>query len=68
MVSNTEQTTLEFSTKELFNAFNAYTTTSKFKYEINIVKFGVRLTNLKLKGIETVKGRDYNSKKNIFLF
>ena len=63
MVSNTEQTILEFSTKELFNAFNAYITTSKFKYEINIVKFGVRLTNLKLKGIETVKGREYNSKK-----
>ena len=47
----------------LFDAFNAYITTSKFKYEINIVKFGVRLTNLKLKGKETVKARDYNSKK-----
>jgi len=51
------------TTKELFEKFNQYLHKSKTKYEVNIVKFGVRLTNLKLTGIETVKGNKCNSKR-----
>ena len=63
MVSNTEEQELILTTKELFEKFKEYLCESKTSYDINIIKFGVRLTNLKLEGIETIKGKLNNSKK-----
>ena len=56
MIEETEeQEEIIMDTKTLFHAFHAYLTETKTKYEINLVKFGVRLTNLKLKGVTTIK-------------
>lgn len=63
MVFNTEEHEIVLTTKELFENFKEYLHQSKTNYEVNIVKFGVRLTNLKLNGVETIKGKNNNSKK-----
>ena len=43
--------------------FKTYLNESKTNYEVNIVKFGVRLTNLKLNGVSTVRGKNHSNKK-----
>ena len=63
MVTDCEESELTMTTKELFEKFKDYLHQSKTNYEVNIVKFGVRLTNLKLNGIETIKGKQSNSKR-----
>jgi len=63
MVTECEEDEIVMTTKDLFEKFKTYLQESKTNYEVNIVKFGVRLTNLKLNGIETVKGKTSNSKK-----
>jgi hypothetical protein len=63
MVSDTDEEELIYTTKELFEKFRGYLQESKTNYEVNIVKFGVRLTNLKLNGIETLRGKNSSSKR-----
>jgi len=63
MVTDCEDVELVFTTKELFEKFKEYLHESKTNYEVNIVKFGVRLTNLKLTGIETLHTNKGNYKK-----
>jgi hypothetical protein len=54
---------LTYDSNELFDMFKCYLQRSNTKYEINLIKFGVRLTNLKLNGISKAKGRVCNKKK-----
>ena len=54
---------LILDSNELFDMFKCYLQKSNTKYEINLIKFGVRLTNLKLDGISKEKGRVCNKKK-----
>jgi hypothetical protein len=63
MVSDCEEDELVISSKELFDMFKTYLLESKTNYDVNIVKFGVRLTNLKLNGISTVRGKNNSSKR-----
>ena len=63
MVSDCTRPELVYTSKELFDKFQDYLVQSKTKYDINIIKFGVRLNNLKLNGVETVKGKLNNSKR-----
>jgi hypothetical protein len=63
MVSGCTHPELVYTSKELFDKFQDYLVQSKTKYDINIIKFGVRLNNLKLNGVETVKGKLNNSKR-----
>ena len=53
MVTETDEEELVYSTKELFELFKNFLSNSKINYEVNVIKFGVRLTNLKLNGITT---------------
>jgi phage/plasmid-associated DNA primase len=63
MITDCNEAELIKTTKELFDMFKEYLHESKTNYEINIIKFGVRLTNLKLNGIETLRGKNSSSKK-----
>jgi hypothetical protein len=54
---------LTYDSNELFDMFKCYLQKSNTKYEVNLIKFGVRLTNLKLNGISKEKGRVCNKKK-----
>lgn len=66
MVSECEEEEIVITSKDLFDKFKTYLHESKTNYEVNIIKFGVRLTNLKLNGIETIKGKmSYSKKFNI---
>jgi hypothetical protein len=50
------------TSNELFNYFNAYITSQKIEYNINSLKFHVRLKHLNIKGIDTSKSRTCNYK------
>lgn len=63
LVTYSVETELTLTTKELFEKFKQYLQESKTNYEVNIVKFGVRLTNLKLNGISSIHTKKGNSKK-----
>ena len=63
MVSNTDELELIMTTKEMFEKFKEYLCESKTNYDINIIKFGVRLNNLKLVGVETCHNNKGNYKK-----
>jgi len=54
---------LVLDSNELFDMFKGYLQKSNTKYEINLIKFGVRLTNLKLDGISKERGRAGIKKK-----
>ena len=62
LVSETEEEELSFTSKELFEKFKEYLHESKTQYELNIIKFGVRLTNLKLIGVSTRHAKKGNLK------
>lgn len=49
---------IELLGKETFDLFQQWSTTNNFKYEINSVKLGVHLSNLKINGIK--KGKQTN--------
>ena len=63
MVSECEEEEIVITSKDLFDKFKTYLHESKTNYDVNIVKFGVRLSNLKLNGISTIQGKKCNSKK-----
>jgi hypothetical protein len=63
MVSECEEEEIVITSKDLFDKFKTYLHESKTNYEVNIVKFGVRLSNLKLNGVSTIHGKKCNSKK-----
>jgi hypothetical protein len=63
MVSTCDEPEIILSSAEVFERFNNYLYESKTKYEVNIVKFGVRLTNLKLNGIETTHTKKGNFRR-----
>jgi hypothetical protein len=55
---------IKISSNELFSYFNAYITSQKIEYNINSLKFNVRLKHLNIKGVES--GRTTNERyKNI---
>lgn len=55
---------IKISSNELFSYFNAYLTSQKIEYNINSLKFNVRLKHLNIKGVES--GRTTNERyKNI---
>ena len=54
---------LTYDSNELFDMFKCYLQKSNTKYEINLIKFGVRLTNLKLNGISNVRSNTQRRKK-----
>jgi len=54
---------LIYDSNELFDMFKCYLQKSNTKYEVNLIKFGVRLTNLKLDGISKERGRAGIKKK-----
>jgi hypothetical protein len=54
---------LSISSRDLFDEFQEYLHISNTKYDVNLIKFGVRLTNLKLPGIETTPSSHGNIKK-----
>lgn len=49
---------VELLPKEIFQKFQEWATTNNFKYDVNSVKLGVRLSNLKINGIK--KGKHTN--------
>lgn len=49
---------VELLPKEIFQLFQEWATTNNFKYDVNSVKLGVRLSNLKINGIK--KGKHTN--------
>jgi len=53
---------IKMTSNELFNYFNAYITSQKIEYNINSLKFHVRLKHLNIKGIDTSKSRTCNYK------
>jgi hypothetical protein len=53
---------IKMTSIELFSYFNAYITSQKIEYNINSLKFHVRLKHLNIKGIDTSKGRTGNYK------
>lgn len=53
---------ISISARDLFEEFQEYLYETRTKYEVNIIKFGVRLTNLKLPGIETTPSSHGNIK------
>ena len=55
---NINSNEIELLGKETFDLFQQWATTHKFKYEINSVKLGVHLSNLKINGIK--KGKHTN--------
>jgi hypothetical protein len=63
MITECEEDEIVITSKELFDMFKTYLQESKTNYEINIIKFGVRLTNLKLNGITSIQGKKINSKR-----
>ena len=63
MVSECEEEEIVITTKDLFDKFNTYLHESKTNYDVNIVKFGVRLSNLKLNGISTIHTNKGNFKR-----
>lgn len=63
MVSECEESELIMTSKEVFEKFQQYLHESKTTYDVNIVKFGVRLTNLKLIGIETIRGKNNSNRR-----
>lgn len=64
MVEETEEKEeIIMDTKSLFFAFHTYLAETKTKYEINLVKFGVRLTNLKIKGVSNVHTKNGNRRR-----
>jgi len=63
MVADCKDQEMVWTTKDLFGMFQTYLHESKTKYDVNIIKFGVRLNNLKLNGIETVHTKKQNGKK-----
>lgn len=63
MVAECEDDEIVMTSKDLFEKFKTYLQESKTNYDVNIVKFGVRLTNLKLNGIETVRGKNNSNKR-----
>jgi hypothetical protein len=63
MVMDCEDEELVFTTKDLFEKYSEYLCESKTKYEMNIIQFGVRLSNLKLNGVKTIKGGNCNKRR-----
>jgi len=64
MIEETEEEEeIVMNTKDLFKAFNEYLTSSKTKYEINLIKFGVRLTNLKIEGVTSIHKKNGNFRR-----
>jgi len=64
MVEETEEEEeIVMNSKELFQAFHEYLSNTKTKYEINLVKFGVRLTNLKIKGVSSIHRKNGNCRR-----
>jgi hypothetical protein len=53
---------IKISSNELFSYFNAYLTSQKIEYNINSLKFNVRLKHLNIKGVDTLKCRTCNYK------
>jgi len=53
---------IKMTSTELFNYFNAYLSSQKIEYNINSLKFHVRLKHLNIKGIDTSKSRTCNYK------
>jgi hypothetical protein len=53
---------IKMTSIELFNYFNAYLSSQKIEYNINSLKFHVRLKHLNIKGIDTSKSKTCNYK------
>ncbi len=63
MIQNTEETQeIIMTSKELFDNFREYLQLTNNKFDINMIKFGVRLYNLKINGIDTKHTKKGNMK------
>ena len=60
---NSSKHTVSLKSGEVFNSFTTWLITNNMKYEVNCVKFMVRLKNLNINGIETVRGKTSSNKE-----
>ena len=59
---NSAKETVSLQCKEMFVLFSAWLSSSNIRYDVNCVKFCLRLKNLHIPGIETEHSRSGNSK------
>jgi hypothetical protein len=59
---NINEITVEVMTNDLYKSFKDWCQTNHSSYEINLIKFSVRLKNLNIDGLETLKTNKANKK------
>jgi hypothetical protein len=60
--ANSHKNTVSMKSDEVFNAFTTWVSANGFQYEVNSLKFSVRLKNLNVPGITTEHVKTCNKK------